>query len=58
MVESKNKSPKEKCYELIRIVPAQTDLGLMFSESVDKYTSLQPSIFLISFNTDFIAIVP
>jgi len=30
MRETKDKSPKEKWYEVIRIVPAQTDLGLMY----------------------------
>ncbi|MCI2779053.1 tyrosine-type recombinase/integrase [Clostridium perfringens] len=37
MVESKDKSPKEKWYELIRIVPAQTDLGLMYYLVDDNY---------------------
>ena len=37
MIAGKEKSPKDKWYEIIRIVPAQTDLGLMYYLVDDKY---------------------
>ena len=37
MIEGKEKSYKDKWYEIIRIVPAQTDLGLMYYLVDDKY---------------------
>ena len=43
MIETKEKSPKDKWYEIIRIVKAQTDLGLMY--------------FLVDDNYDFITLV-
>ncbi len=37
MIAGKEKSPKDKWYEIIRIVPAQTDLGVMYYLVDDKY---------------------
>ena len=37
MIAGKEKSPKDKWYETIRIVPAQTDLGVMYYLVDDKY---------------------
>ena len=37
MMETKEKSPKEIWYEVIRIVKAQTDLGLMYYLVDDNY---------------------
>ena len=41
MRETKDKSPKDKWYEIIRIVPAQTDLGLMYYLIDDNYNFIE-----------------
>lgn len=37
MIENIEKGPKDKWYEIIRIVKAQTDLGLMYYLVDDNY---------------------
>lgn len=41
MIETKERSPKEIWYEIIRIVPAQTDLGLMYYLVDNKYNFIK-----------------
>ena len=41
MRETKDKSPKDKWYEIIRIVPAQTDLGLMYYLIDNNYNFIE-----------------
>lgn len=41
MRETKDKSPKDKWHEIIRIVPGQTDLGLMYYLVDDNYNFIE-----------------